>query len=304
MKHVFGPVPSRRLAFSLGVDLVVPKTCTLDCVYCELGETTDRTVRRASYVDVDGVLEEVRARLAEQPKVDYVTISGSGEPTLNADLMRFIEGIRAMTSTPIAVLTNGTLMTDPDVRAALALADVVVPSLDAASPEAFDAINRPDPALDLDEIIKAMEQFSSEFSGEIWLEIVFVKGVNDTPAEIALIRDAVERIRPARVQLNTVVRPPACAGVLPVDRERLEEIARELGSNAEVIAPPSVEGQRRADDIEAVILAMGARRPVTVTDVADAVGVSRAEAAKILGALLDKGSITVVRHGEKLYYRA
>lgn len=304
MKHVFGPVPSRRLGFSLGVDLVVPKTCTLDCIYCELGPTTDRTVRRASYVDVEGVLEEVRRRLGEQPKVDFVTISGSGEPTLNVDLARFISGIRDMTTTPIAVLTNGTLMTDPDVRRALMGADVVVPSMDAVSPEVFRAINRPDPSLDPSEIITALEQFSSEFDGEIWLEIVFVRGLNDTPEEIALMKEAVQRIRPTKVQLNTVVRPPACADSYPVERERLLEIAAELGDRAEVIAPPRVEGQRRTDDAEAVILAMGARRPVTVTDVANAVGLSRAEAAKVLGSLLDKGAITVVRHGEKLYYRA
>ncbi len=127
MKHVFGPVPSRRLGFSLGVDLVVPKTCTLDCIYCELGPTTDRTVTRRPYVPVDGILEELRARLAEHPDIDFITLSGSGEPTLNSDIGGLIEGIKAMTDVPVAVLTNGTLLTDPDVRAALAGADVVDP---------------------------------------------------------------------------------------------------------------------------------------------------------------------------------
>ena len=136
MAHVFGPVPSRRLGLSLGVDPVVPKTCTMDCVYCELGPTTYRTVCRAPYVDVDEILSEVAGRLEERHRIDFITLSGSGEPTLNSDLDRLIDGIRHLTDLPIAVLTNGSLMTDAAVCAALAGADVVAPSLDAATPAA------------------------------------------------------------------------------------------------------------------------------------------------------------------------
>ena len=163
MKHVFGPVPSRRLGFSLGVDPVVPKTCTLDCVYCELGPTTDRTVTRRPYVPVDGILEELGARLAEHPDLDFITLSGSGEPTLNSDIGALIDGIKAMTEVPVAVLTNGTLLTDPDVRSALARADVVVPSVDAVSRAAFDKVNRPHESLDPAAIIDGLVAFAREY---------------------------------------------------------------------------------------------------------------------------------------------
>ncbi|MBD3348959.1 MAG: radical SAM protein [Candidatus Eisenbacteria bacterium] len=305
MRHVFGPVPSRRLGFSLGVDPVVPKTCTMDCVYCELGRTTDRTVCRRRYVDPEEIKRELRERLSERPGLDHVTFSGSGEPTLSADLGDLIEYARDRTSVPVAVLTNGSLVGDPEVRSALRKASVVVPSLDAVSPEAFERVNRPHPSLDPSEIVEALARFAADFRGRLWLETLIVADMNDAPSEVALISRAVERIQPDRVQLGTVVRPPAEAEAGPVTRERLLEIATALGPRTEVIAPPSGPSQERAGG-ETVdrITEMASRRPVTAGDVARVIGMSQAESAKILDALVREKRLELVRLGERLYYKA
>ena len=304
MKHVFGPVPSRRLGFSLGVDPLVPKTCTLDCVYCELGPTTNRTVCRGCFVPTATILDELAERLAENPTLDYVTVSGSGEPTLSSELGSLIEGIRRLTDTPVAVLTNGTLMTDPEVRAELGLADVVAPSLDAVSQEAFERVNRPEPSLDSGAIADAIATFAAGFGGSVWLETLFVKGMNDDSGEIQLLTESIKAIGPDRIHINTVLRPPAVSRAHPLTDERLREIAAELGPNAEVIASPSSVTQSvTSDDAAGVVTAMAARRPVTAIDVARAVGVSQAAAAKMLNELVDRGVLSVVRHGETLYYR-
>jgi len=305
LRHVFGPVPSRRLGLSLGVDPVPPKTCTMDCVYCELGRTTERTVCRAPYVDVDAILEELALRLEDDPRIDYVTISGSGEPTLNSDLDRLIRGIRRRADSPIAVLTNGSLMTDSAVCAALAAADVVAPSLDALSQTAFETVNRPDPSLDAREIAAAIARFSMGFAGKLWLETLFVAGLNDHPCEIEQLAEAIAEIQPDRVHVNTIVRPPADPDVKPVTQKRLGEIARRLGPRAEVIARTTERVQMMIDrGSEDLIVAMAARRPVTVLDIARAIGTSQADAAKLVDALTEKRVLELVRHEGKLYYRA
>ena len=304
MRHVFGPVPSRRLGFSLGVDPVVPKTCTLDCVYCELGPTTDRTVARKPYVPVDGILEELGARLAENPELDFITLSGSGEPTLNSDIGRLIDGIKAMTDVPLAVLTNGTLLTNPDVRAALARADVVAPSIDAVSRAAFDRVNRPHESLDPALIADALVTFAREYRGKIWLEVMFVQGLNDDSDEIERIAGIIDAVKPDKVHVNTVVRPPAAPHARALTPKRLQEIAERLGPAAEVIGSPTGSAQPEAEgDASDAIVAMAARRPVTTVDVARSVGISQAAAAKLLNELVEREVLSVVRHGETLYYR-
>ncbi len=274
----------------------------MDCTYCELGPTTDRRIERGRFVNLDEVLDELRTRLAEEPDVDFVTFSGSGEPTLSLDLGPAIDGVRVVTDTRIAVLTNGSLMTDPDVRKALMRADVVIPSVDAVSMQAFQRINRPHPGLDPEAIVEAIATFTAEFDGEVWLETVIVRGVNDDLQEVSRLAHAAGLISPARIHVNTVVRPPAVAGTEAVGDGRLHEIAEALGSLAEVVAPPSVQSHQFAADSVEVIIDMVARRPVTIGDIASALGFSLAEAAKIVGSLLDGKRLEVVRHGDLLYY--
>jgi wyosine [tRNA(Phe)-imidazoG37] synthetase (radical SAM superfamily) len=177
-KYLYGPVPSRRLGRSLGVDIVPFKVCPLDCIYCQLGRTVDKTVERKEYVSIEPVLAELKDRLAEDLQADFITISGSGEPTLNSGLGRLIEGIKKITDIPVAVLTNGALFTDKSVRADCLQADVVLPSLDAGDEVAFRKINRQHPDINIEKLITGLCEFRNEFSGRIWLEVFFVEGLN------------------------------------------------------------------------------------------------------------------------------
>ena len=232
---VFGPKQSRRLGRSLAVDVIHRKTCPLDCVYCELGRTDRLTLERREYVKADAVLEELRTVLRKQHDgIDHITLSASGEPTLNSKLGEIIKQIKEITTIPVAVLTNGVLLSREDVRRDLLQADVVLPSLDAASDRVFEAINRPHGRLDLEEIIDGLVAFRKEFTGQIWLEILLVKGINDTPEELELLKTIAGWIKPEIIHLNTVVRPPAESWARRVEVEDLRTIRRYFGSTCRV----------------------------------------------------------------------
>jgi wyosine [tRNA(Phe)-imidazoG37] synthetase (radical SAM superfamily) len=234
--RVYGPVPSRRLGFSLGVDLLPFKTCSMDCVYCQLGSQGRTTVRRREFVPVRTILAQIRAALAKGKPVDAITFSGSGEPTLHSGLGRIIAGIRRLTDVKVVLLTNSSSLTGARARRDAAAADIVVPSLDAATPGVFAKINRPHAGLTVEKTINGLIAFRREFKGRIWLEIMLVKGVNDGPAHLRALKKAIARIRPDRVQLNTVVRPPAEKNARPLTRQELEAVREALGGEAEIIA--------------------------------------------------------------------
>ena len=180
MKEVFGPVPSRRLGFSLGVDLVPFKTCTLDCVYCQLGPTTHKTLKRKEYIPTEGILPEVEKMLNKGKRVDYITFSGSGEPTLHSGIGKMISRIKRISSIPVAVITNGTLLNQGQVQEDLWAADLVIPSLDAVDERIFQRINRPHASLNTKMIIRGLDDFAGKFPGKIWLEVMLVRGLNDS----------------------------------------------------------------------------------------------------------------------------
>jgi wyosine [tRNA(Phe)-imidazoG37] synthetase (radical SAM superfamily) len=223
-RHIFGPVPSRRLGISLGVDIIPYKTCSLDCLYCECGHTTRLTSERQSFFPPRLLLEELAGMLSAIPHLDFITFSGSGEPTLNSDLGWFIREIKKISTVPLAVLTNGTLLFRADVRRDLLAADVVLPSLDAALAGSFARINQPCPDLNLESIITGLESFRREYTGKIWLEVFILAGVNDGDADIEALRLALQRVKPDKVQLNTLDRPPAYPGVASADFAHLERI--------------------------------------------------------------------------------
>jgi len=192
MRHIFGPVPSRRLGFSLGIDIIPAKTCTLNCVYCQLGPTACPTLKRKPYVTTKTILAEITTVLKDNPAIDYLTFSGSGEPTLNSEIGKMIQKVKKITTIPVTVLTNGTLLYIPEVRRSLMDADVVLPSLDAASEPVFRRINRPHPNLNLELIIEGLRRFGKEYRGKIWLEVMLVKGVNDSDTELNKIREIIK----------------------------------------------------------------------------------------------------------------
>ena len=221
-ERVFGPVPSRRLGRSLGVDLVPRKTCSFDCVYCQVGRTTRRTVARSVLAPRAEAIKELRNRLQEGAEADVITLAGSGEPTLHAELGAVIDDIKAISDLPVAVLTNGSLLFDRGVRADCAKADLVLPSLDAGDEATFQAVNRPEPSLTLARVADGLVAFRREFDGPIWLEVFLVEGVNASREQVRKIGEWVETIRPDKVHLNTAVRPTAETAVCRVPEGRMD----------------------------------------------------------------------------------
>lgn len=302
--YLFGPVPSRRLGRSLGVDVVPFKTCTYDCVYCQLGRTTNQTTLCQEYVPAGEVIAPLRARLEEGPELDYITFSGSGEPTLNLRLGRMIAAVKEMTDTPVAVLTNGSLLFNAGVRADLARADLVIPSLDAATPATWQAVNRPCPGLRLDAVLDGLRQFRQEFQGEIWLEVLRVRGLNDSLGDLAALVAAAADLQPDRIQLNTVVRPPAEEWARPLDRPTLERIAAAFQPPAEVIADitPAVHDPPQYREATEPLLALLARRPCTLADLAVSLGRHLNETMKYVHDLLQAGAIREQVHQGRRFY--
>jgi wyosine [tRNA(Phe)-imidazoG37] synthetase (radical SAM superfamily) len=304
-RYIFGPVPSRRLGRSLGVDVVPFKLCPLDCIYCQLGRTTDKVMTRKDYVPIDEVIAELKQRLDEGIKADFVTISGSGEPTLHSKLGELIDRIRKVTQIPIAILTNSVLFDDPLVRADCCKADVVLPSLDAADQQTFERINRPCANISIENVISGLCEFRNEFSGQIWLEVFIVDRINTAPQQIANIHSAIMRIRPDKVQLNTAVRPTADSHITIITRDRLEQIASELGDKAEVIADFSVglldrHMARSAQDI----LDMLRRRPCSMEDICHGLEMPPNEVIKHIEILLNGGLIESVSRSGIVCYRS
>jgi wyosine [tRNA(Phe)-imidazoG37] synthetase (radical SAM superfamily) len=303
--YVYGPVLSRRLGFSLGVDILPYKTCSFDCVYCQLGRTPKKTYRRGNFFSDEDILSQIKKVIAAGRKLDYITFSGSGEPTLNTEIGKLIRQIKKTTSIPVAVLTNSSLLPQKSVRQALLAADLVVPSLDAATADAFRKVNRPHPSLRLKKIIEGLEKFRQEFKGKIWLEIMLVKGINDSPSDIKALKKAIVRIKPDKVQLNTVVRPPAEKWVRPVSKKELEDIKNKLGGRAEVVVDFKEKAQTRsADDSEEAILSIGRRRPVTRKDLVEVLGQDEKEILKSLNSLLAKGKIKREPYKKTFYYKS
>ncbi|MDR2729222.1 MAG: radical SAM protein [Chitinispirillales bacterium] len=228
-RHLFGPVRSRRLGISLGVNMIPFKTCSLDCVYCECGATTVLTTERKEYIPAGSIIAELDRYLVAKPQLDYVTFGGSGEPTLHSGLGGIINHLkRNYPQKKIAILTNSTPLSDPKLIADILPCDLIVPSLDAVSDDIFYKINRPEKSLDCAGIIKNLIALSKEFKGQIWLEIFILPGVNDTDKEIALFKEAAAAINPTRVQLNSLDRPGTCANLAVPAAARLEEIAARL----------------------------------------------------------------------------
>jgi len=295
MAYLFGPVLSRRLGLSMGVDLLKYKSCNLDCVYCELGRTACLTTRRDRFVSREGVISEIEARRDEP--FDHITFAGSGEPTLSLDLGEVLARAREIVSAPVAVITNSTLLCSPAVRREVAKADVVLPSLDAASERAFGAVNRPAPGLLASDMIQGLKDLRKEFSGEIWLEVMLVKGVNDGEAE--LIARAADAVCPDRIQLNTVVRPPAdpVSALSEGDMERMLEIfpGAELIPDWDWSVPPRIRSR---------LLELLSRRPCTLQEIGEIAGIDERDAIKYCNIMEKDGLLVRRTHGGRLYFSA
>ncbi len=305
--HLFGPVPSRRLGISLGVDLVPLKTCTLNCIYCECGRTTNLTVERKEYVPLTSVKEELTDYFTNNPRPDYITFSGSGEPTLNSSIGDGLHFIRNhIHDIPVAILTNGTLFSIKQVREEIKDAALVMPSLDAATEKIFRKINRPYPRLKIDKIIEGLVRLRKEYSGQIWLEIFIVPGMNDTVYELTALKQAIEEIEPDRVQLNTLDRPGPVSTVRAATRQELEHIIHFWKlENVSIIADVSDRKELLAyrKDTESAILGTIARRPCTLKDLSEILGLQINEVNKYLDFLEADGKIKMVKQKRGFFYQ-
>lgn len=306
-KYIFGPVPSRRLGMSLGVDLVPKKVCSLDCVYCEVGKTTKLTTERLEYIKLDKVREELDHYFGNNPDPDYITFSGSGEPSLNLYIGEILDYIKSKRpSIPVAVLTNGTMFYRQDVRKALMKADVVLPSLDAATDEVFKKINRPHPDLVVRKYTDGLIKFCREFKGKVWLEVFILPGYNNSTAELDELKKVIQQIGPDSVQLNTLDRPGTVEGLTGATREELQEVADYWKlDNVEIIAsaPARKKVQSFRKDIETAILETIVRRPCTLDDMARILGLHISEINKYLDTLENEKKIERVSQERGLFYR-
>ncbi|PKN00418.1 MAG: radical SAM protein [Elusimicrobia bacterium HGW-Elusimicrobia-2] len=305
-KYLFGPVPSRRLGLSLGIDLVPLKTCSFNCVYCECGATTALTVSRGEYVPAKRVIEELDDFLSGKPDLDFITFAGSGEPTLHSrigDIISFIKD--NYPRYPVCVLTNGSLFHLKSVRAALMRADKVIPSLDAASVSAWKKLNRPHRALDLKKLINALGMFGKDYEGDYAVEVFIVPGVNDSGEELLKLKKALMKIKPSSVQLNSLVRPGAETSLRGASQSELKKIARffaplkaELaGRPVRKISPAFKKGLTHK------ILSAVSRRPLTLEDLAAVTGLRIVELAKIADALRSSGRVVFIKQGRKNFIK-
>jgi wyosine [tRNA(Phe)-imidazoG37] synthetase (radical SAM superfamily) len=302
--YLFGPVPSRRFGRSLGVDLTPYKTCSLDCVFCQLGRTSQKTIIREEYVPTAEVLAELADWLKTGGEADYITLSGSGEPTLHSRFGEVLDFVRSNSSISAALLTNGTMLYLPEVREAAAHADVVKVSLSAWDKASYGWVNRPHSRLRFDDLVEGQKAFRRQFKGQLWMEVFLLEGLNSMPDDVRKIAELVKGINPDRIQLNTAVRPPAEDFAMAVSRERLNGLTHLFSPTAEIIAEYSA---KRASDVhvnEDTIYSMLARRPCTAKQIGDIFGMHLNEVSKYIGKLLRTQQIRQERRNGDVYFAA
>ena len=302
MIHLFGPVPSRRLGLSLGVDLIPRKTCSYDCLYCQVGKTTCLSVEPQVFAPLEEVIRELKQTLARTTP-DVVTFSGSGEPTLHSGIGEAIAFVKEWSNLRAAVLTNASLLWREEVRKRILDADVIMPTLSTVNEETYRQIHRPHPDLVLPRVIDGLKSLRKVYRGELAVEVVLLAGFNDSPGELEGLKKALVDIHPDKIQLNTVVRPPADGRALSLDREKMDEVKSFLGEKAEIIAfVPSRQGGRTCESLSVAVTEMAGRRPVRAVDVGHSLGVSIEEAESLIKGMVVKGDLRSQVHRGETYY--
>ena len=306
-KHIFGPVASHRLGASLGVDLIYHKLCTLNCMYCECGPTTFQTLKRRAYIPVSPVIAELNSVLPElEGKLNFVTFAGSGEPTLSTEIRPICDAVHSLTSTPIAMLTNGTILYRPDVIEDIQDIDVLIPSLDAADPDVFNILNKPHPDLDFYQYIEGLKQLKSVFKGKVWLEVLLVKQINDKPDHLKHLADIINEIDPDEIQLHTAIRPGAYPGIKKLSPEELEEAAAIMNIKPQKQASRKhipINNSATLDGVTTAILEVLQRRPSSQSDLIESLGFPPIRVIKGLNRLEHVRSIERIEENEKTFFR-
>lgn len=239
MKNIYGPVNSRRLGASLGINLIPYKTCSFNCIYCQLGSTRECTIERREYIPQAEILAELKLWLdihpAEAKEINYISFSGSGEPTLYDKIGQLATQIKKITNAPLAIITNSSLLSSASVRRELLEVELIVPSLDAVTKDLFERVDRPHANLRIEEVIEGLINLGKEFKGKIWLETMLIKGMNDDLRQIRKLKETLDMIKPDKIHLNSPVRMTAEANILGVDKKKLVKIKEILGDNCEII---------------------------------------------------------------------
>jgi wyosine [tRNA(Phe)-imidazoG37] synthetase (radical SAM superfamily) len=304
--HVYGPVNSRRFGRSLGIDLVPHKICSYDCNYCQLGHTTDLAGVPRDFAAPQDILADVDTALAEGPAPDVITLAGSGEPTLYRELGAVVAGIKARTDTPLLLLTNGSLLWDPVIRAAVRDVDLLEPSLDAPDEAAWRRINRPPASHTFDRMVEGIRDTARVHPGRVRIEVMLMRGLNDAPAQLAAFAALLATIPKEGVDINSPVRPVPEADVFPCDDETLERARALFGEGAQIIARRRDPGTARRHggppSREAILDSLG-RRPQTLGDLAAGLDAAPNEIVKMLGPVVEDGEVVAERRGGEVYYR-
>lgn len=303
MALLFGPVKSRRLGLSLGLELVPKKVCSMDCLYCEVGKTTNLTTERKAYYSWESIEKALYAAQSREETFDVLTITGSGEPTLNIYFEKTVKLAKELISKPVAVLTNSTTLEEVSIREALAQVDLVLASLDSAREKSFKLVNRPAKGVSLAAIVEGLKTLKEIMRGEMWLEVLLVKGINDSPEDIEALKRAIEYMQPHRVQLNTVVRPPAYAVARPLSWEELEEIKEQLSPYAEIITPRGSKSSSMTttENQEEALREYLSRRPAPLEELIAVFG-KEAELNFYLEKLIKEGKIKKITHQGETFY--
>lgn len=314
---IFGPVRSGRLGASLGLDLLGAKICSFDCLYCEVGPTRALTRARKPYVPADKLLGELASWIFNpHPEFEVVTLGGMGEPTLNSDMGRIIEGVRELVpGVPVAVLTNSSLMSDPRVRTELALADMVLPSMDTLVPSEFAAINKPLAGSTLVDIRRGLLEFRKLYPGKIFLEVLVLAGVNDSDENLERLRFFVKELAPDRVDVVTMTRPGAYPQALPAPPATLGRFRQAFCQGPEVGVEVPEKSRHfghpldnpvgeRLQALSMRVLDSLARRPQTAQGLALALGEPVEPLQNLLDDLAARGLAKPTRlSGETFYLR-
>jgi len=305
---VYGPVPSRRFGLSLGVDIIPHKVCSYDCVYCQLGPTTDHTMQRRNFLEPDVIIEGLGNALESGPCPDVITLAGSGEPTLHAKLGSIIEGIARITDIPLVLLTNGSLLHIPEIRSEIAALDILAPSLDAGDSYTFREINRPCSGMDFDMMIEGLRDTVVDFDGTIRLETMLLWGLNTDDEQLDNLIRMIDTIAPDFVDINTPVRPNPLRDLTICPSRFLEDVAKRIKPRASIIVsrPEEEHEERRfhTGDLGGRILRMLSRRPCSLNDISAVTGASRNHILKILDVYITEGRVKERKGAKDVYFFA
>lgn len=308
LKYLFGPVPSRRLGRSLGVNVVPSKICSMNCIYCEVGKTKTLSTSRKPYIKADAIINEFKENYNKfMDQIDVITITGAGEPTLNSELPAILKGIKAIAHEPIAILTNSTMLGNSEVFDTLLSFDIVVPSLDAASEDNFKKVTLAHPNFPVAEIISNLQKFSLAYKGDLFLEILLCGGVNDEDDEVEKLILAVKDMKLTKIQLGTIARPPAFSDAKQVDDERMLEIAKHFaanGLNVEIISgfKEVYKNAGNSKDLKTLIAAISKMRPCSIADFSAVFGEKTETVEKVINELLQENEIVCEIFGNVKYY--